>query len=140
MIEKAMVFPLMAKKDDFDNLSRREREVMYAVHRLGEVTAESLQQDMGEDVSYSAARRYLSILHEKGFLMMRKDGPRYCYRPVSDTQEVGLQLLRNAFRNFFRGSSTLGMASFLREEASGKTDKELEKLEKMLRNRDQEPN
>lgn len=130
-------FPLpMAKKkkEDFESLSRREREVMYVVHRLGEVTAESLEREMNDEgFSYSASRRYLSILHDKGFVMMRKDGARYCYRPVNDTHEVGLEMLRTAFHNFFRGSATLGMASFLREEGGKKADTELEALEAMLR-------
>lgn len=129
----------MGKREDYDNLSRREREVMFAVHRLAEVTAESLQQEMEEGFSYSAARRYLAILHEKGFLMMRKDGVRYFYRPVSDTREVGLDLLRSAFRNFFRGSATLGMASFLKEQDDTVTDKTLEELERLLRDSGDRP-
>lgn len=107
---------------------------MYVVHRLGEVTAESLQSEIGGDFSYSGARRYLSILHDKGLLMMRKEGARYCYRPVQDSRQVGLELLRSAFRHFFRGSSTLGMASFLREEKKGGYEKDLEEIEKLLRN------
>lgn len=123
----------MAKRNDFESLSRREREVMYAVHRLGEVTAETLEKEMSEGFSYSGARRYLAILHEKGFLLMRKEGARYCYRPVEDSREVGLSLLRNAFRNFFSGSATLGMASFLRDEESGEASKRLEELERLVR-------
>jgi predicted transcriptional regulator len=123
----------MGESGDFEDLSRREREVMYVVHRLGEVTAESLQREIGEGFSYSGARRYLSMLHDQGLLLMRKDGNRYCYRPVQSTREVGLGLLRKALQHFFNGSATLGMASLLREEKPEDYERELAKIERMLR-------
>ena len=123
----------MTQSDDFENLSRREREVMYIVHRLGEVTAESLQNEVGEGFSYSGARRYLSMLHDRGLLLMRKDGTRYCYRPVQNTREVGMSLLRKALDHFFNGSTTLGMASLLREEKPDDVERELAEIERMLK-------
>lgn len=123
----------MTHSDDFENLSRREREVMYIVHRLGEVTAESLQKEMGDGFSYSGARRYLSMLHDRGLLLMRKDGTRYCYRAVQNTREVGMSLLRKALDHFFNGSTTLGMASLLREEKPADVERELAEIERLLK-------
>lgn len=119
---------------DFDNLSRREREVMYSIHRVGEVSADQLSCEMGGDFSGAAARRYLSILHNKGYLRLRRDGGRCYYRAVRDRRDVGLELLRTTFRNFFGGSAAVGMASFLRKEKSGDDiEDELRDLEQLLR-------
>lgn len=119
-------------KPDFENLSRREREVMYLVHEHGEVSAEKIQQEIETPISYSGARRYLSILEEKGFLQMEKRGNRYYYAPLASSKEVGLKLLKRAFGAFFNGSPTLGIATFVQREGSNLNAEELALLEKMV--------
>lgn len=120
------------KKPDFENLSRREREVMYLVHEHGEVSAEKVEKEIETPISYSGARRYLSILEEKGFLEMEKKGNRYYYRAVENTTEVGLGLLKKAFGSFFNGSPTLGIATFVQREGKSLDKRELAYLEKLV--------
>ncbi|NWK56282.1 BlaI/MecI/CopY family transcriptional regulator [Verrucomicrobiaceae bacterium N1E253] len=120
------------KKPDFENLSRREREVMYLVHEHGEVSAEKVEKEIETPISYSGARRYLSILEEKGFLQMEKRGNRYYYSAVANTTEVGLSLLKKAFGSFFNGSPTLGIATFVQREGKSLDKRELAYLEKLV--------
>ncbi len=120
------------KRPDFENLSRREREVMYLVHEHGEISAERLEKEIENDISYSGARRYLSILEEKGFLQMEKRGKRYYYTPLANSTEVGLSLLKKAFGSFFNGSPTLGIATFVKREGKSLDKTELAYLEKMV--------
>ncbi|MEJ6572224.1 MAG: BlaI/MecI/CopY family transcriptional regulator [Akkermansiaceae bacterium] len=120
------------KKPDFENLSRREREVMYLVHEHGELSAEKLQNEIDTAISYSGARRYLSILEGKGFLQMEKRGNRYYYTPLANSTEVGLNLLKKAFGAFFNGSPTLGIATFVKREGKSLDKRELAYLEKMV--------
>ena len=119
-------------KQDFEKLSRREREVMYVCHRHGRISAELLQQELPNEISYSGARRYLSILEEKGFVSMEKVGVRYFYSPVADTTEVGIDLLKKAFGSFFRGSPVMGIANFVQREGSSLDTHELASLEKLI--------
>ncbi len=120
------------QKPDFENLSRREREVMYVVHQHGRVSAEKLQQELENEISYSGARRYLSILEEKGFLTMEKEGARYFYSPVANTTEVGLGMLKKAFGSFFNGSPVMGIANFVQREGKKLDERELAYLEKLI--------
>jgi len=119
-------------KPDFEKLSRREREVMYVIHREGQVSAEKLQEELPTDMSYSGARRYLSILEEKGFLTMEKKGKRYYYSPVANTTEVGIGMLKKAFGSFFNGSPVMGIANFVQREGRDLDDRELAYLEKLI--------
>ena len=125
-------------KLDFEKLSRREREVMYVCHRNGRVSAELLQQELPNEISYSGARRYLSILEEKGFLSMEKEGVRYFYTPVADTTEVGIDLLKKAFGSFFRGSPVMGIANFVQREGRSLDKRELAYLEKLIQDAKEE--
>lgn len=105
---------------------------MYVVHELGEVCAESLQNQIETTISYSGARRYLSILEEKGFLTMENRGGRYYYKPIANTTEVGLNFLKKIFGSFFEGSPTLGIATFMQREGKQLKKEELASLEKLL--------
>ena len=119
-------------KPDFEKLSRREREVMYVVHRQNQVSAEQLQEELSSDISYSGARRYLSILEEKGFLTMEKQGKRYYYTPVDDTTELGISMLKKAFGSFFNGSPVMGIANFVQREGRDLDNRELAYLDKLI--------
>ena len=125
-------------KQDFEKLSRREREVMYVCHRHGRVSAELLQKELPNAISNSGARRYLSILQDKGFLSMEKEGVRYFYSPVADTTEVGIALLKKAFGSFFRGSPVMGIANFVQREGRSLDTRELAYLEKLIQDAKEE--
>jgi predicted transcriptional regulator len=64
-------------------LSRRERQIMNIVHRLGRVTAAEVLEEIADPPSYSAVRAMLRILEEKGQLLHEQDGPRYVYTAVT---------------------------------------------------------
>ena len=63
-------------------LSRRERQIMEIVYRLGSATSAEVLELLPDPPSYSAVRAMLRILEEKGHLTHRHDGPRYVYSPV----------------------------------------------------------
>jgi len=117
----------------FEDLSRREREVMYFVHANEEVSARMVHESLEPPMTYSVARRCLAILEDKGFLKKRVDGKRYLYRPTANSTEVGLDLIKKAFGSFFKGSPTLGIATFLKREGKRLEEDELDDLEALLR-------
>ena len=57
-------------------LSRRERQIMEIVYRLGSATAAEVLESIPDPPSYSAVRAMMRILEEKGHLTHRHDGPR----------------------------------------------------------------
>jgi len=65
-------FQHMAVKDD--QLSKRERQAMDIVYRLGKATAEEIQEEMPDSPSYSAVRALLSFLTTRMLRIARTPG------------------------------------------------------------------
>ncbi|WP_395741528.1 BlaI/MecI/CopY family transcriptional regulator [Prosthecobacter sp.] len=92
----------MAAKDD--QLSKRERQAMDIVFRLGKATAEEIQEEMPDHPSYSAVRALLSILVGKKLLKHTRESRRYVYEPAISREKARDSALRKLMRTFFDGS------------------------------------
>ena len=98
-------------------LSRREREVMEIVHRLGRATASDVHEVMEDPPSNAAVRSTLRILVDKGHLTHEFDGPRYVYSPTVSPAAARRTALDRVLSTFFDGSTEGAMAALL--EAGG---------------------
>ena len=94
-------------------LSRRERQIMEIVYRLGSATSAEVLELLPDPPSYSAVRAMLRILEEKGHLTHRHDGPRYVYSPVVPRTTARQSALRSLVKTFFDGSATQAVAALL---------------------------
>jgi BlaI family transcriptional regulator, penicillinase repressor len=87
-----------------DPLSRRERQIMDLVYRLGRVSVSEVHQGLPDAPSYSAVRALMGTLTEKGHLVYERDGRRYVYRPAVPAEEASTSALRRVIATFFKGS------------------------------------
>ena len=115
-----------------ENLSRRERQIMEIVYRLGEATAAVVIENLTDPPSYSAVRTHLRILEDKGHLKHRQDGPRYVYLPTVPRSRARTSALRDLLRNFFEGSREQMIAALLDDDAAEISEEELERLSRMI--------
>ena len=113
-------------------LSRREREVLDALHRLGTASAADVRAALADPPSDSAVRTHLRILEEKGHVTHDQDGPRYVYRPTVAREAAGRSALRHLMRTFFEGSPDRAVAALLDETASDLTDDDLDRLASLV--------
>jgi predicted transcriptional regulator len=114
------------------SLSRREREMMDVVFRLGRATAAEVMEGLASPPSYSAVRATLRILEEKGHLRHEADGNRYVYLPTVPAAQVRRSALRSLLDTFFGGSSKQAMVALL-DEADGELPrKELEEIRRLI--------
>src|SRR4030095_12134242 len=114
-------------------LSRRERQIMEIIYRLGAATAAQIHEQIEDPPSYSAIRALLRILVDKQHLQHRAEGPRYIYSPnVSRTKARGAALA-GVVDNFFEGSAVRAAAALL-GSAHGKklTKAELDELSGLI--------
>ena len=95
-------------------LSRREREVMDILFRLGEATVAEVMEEMDDPPTYSAVRSVLRILEEKDQITHREDGPRYIYAPVLEKDRARKAALDHLVETFFDGSAERALAALLR--------------------------
>jgi predicted transcriptional regulator len=119
-------------KNPHTKLSRRERQTMEIVYRLGEVTVNGVLDSLEDPPSYSAMRACMRVLEEKGHLTHRQDGPRYVYVPTVPLNQARKSALRGILRNFFNNSYEQMIAALLDDSDSGPSSEELESLARMI--------
>jgi predicted transcriptional regulator len=112
-------------------LSRRERQIMDVVYRLGQATAAEVLAELPEPPSYSAVRAMLRLLEEKGHVRHEQDGPRYVYLPTVNRDKARKSAMRHLVRTFFDGSTEDAVAALLQNDA-GISDEELARLSKLI--------
>jgi len=114
-------------------LSRREREVMDIVYRLGAATVAEVMDGMDEPPTYSAVRSTVRILEGKGHLTHRHDGNRYVYVPTVDPAAARMSALDHLLETFFEGSAAGAVTALLEERGKKLSRQELEQLSKLIR-------
>lgn len=109
-------------------LSRRERQIMDIVYRLGAATVAEVQAELPDPPSYSAVRALLRILEEKGHLQHDEVGPRYVYSATTPRDVARTSALRRLLTTFFDNSTEKAVAALLDLSGSEMSDEELERL------------
>jgi BlaI family transcriptional regulator, penicillinase repressor len=120
------------------HFSRRERQIMDALHQRGRATAAEVQAALPDPPSYSAVRALLRILEEKGHIKHCTEGARYVYLPRASREAARRSALRRVVSTFFQGSVAQTMAALLETADSRLPDSELDKLEQMINQARQE--
>ena len=113
------------------DLSRRERQIMSALYRLGPATAAEVLEAIPSPPSYSAIRAHLRVLEEKGHVQHEDDGTRYVYRPIVSRERARRGALQDMVHTFFDGSASQAVAALLDGDANI-SKAELEKLMKLI--------
>lgn len=110
------------QKPPQSQLSRREREIMNIVYRLGEASVADVVARMENDPGYDSVRVTLGILEKKGHVKHRQEGRRYVYSPTVSHEKASRSATRNLIQTFFRDSPSrailtlLGMSELTPEE------------------------
>jgi BlaI family transcriptional regulator, penicillinase repressor len=122
----------MASKDPPLDLSRRERQIMEVIYRLGQATAMEVRENLPEAPSATAVRTLLRILEEKGQLRHQVDGVRHVYAPVVPHAEARRSMLEHVVDIFFDGSKAQAMTELLGGSRSNLSDAELDRLSAII--------
>jgi predicted transcriptional regulator len=115
-----------------DRLTRRERQIMDVVYRLGRATVSEVQEAVPDPPSYSAVRALLRILEEKGHLRHEQDGPRYVFLPTVPRDKARRSALRQLVQTFFEGSTAQAVAALLDAPDVKLSDEELDRLSHLI--------
>ncbi|MEQ1566114.1 MAG: BlaI/MecI/CopY family transcriptional regulator [Myxococcota bacterium] len=110
-----------------DPLSRRERQIMDVVYRLGRASVSEVHQSLPDAPSYSAVRALMAVLTEKGHLVHEPEGRRYLYRPTVPADDARTSALQRVVSTFFDGSPLRAALALVSGAKLG--DEELEALE-----------
>jgi len=113
------------------NLSRRERQIMDAVYRLGRATATDVLAQIPEPPGYSAVRAMLRVLENKGHLRHVLEGKSYVYYPTLARTRASRSALQNMLRTFFDGSTEKAVAALL-DMSADLTEDEFARLSRLI--------
>ena len=112
--------------------SRRERQIMDVVYRLGRATAAEVQEQLPDPPSYSAVRAHLRVLEEKGHLRHDQDGPRYVFSPTVPREKARRSALSQLVQTFFEGSTAQAVAALLDAPDARISAEELQRLARLI--------
>ena len=122
-------------------LSRRERQIMDVVYKLGSASVAQVREGMADPPSYSSVRTLMGLLEEKGHLSHEQVGKSYVYRPTVPADVAGRSALSNLLDTFFGGSVEGLVSSLLRSDEVDPTtlDQLAELVESARQSRPTEP-
>jgi BlaI family penicillinase repressor len=101
------------------NSTKRERQIIELLYRLGEASVADVRAAMPDEPSYSAVRAMLNLLVKKRLASTRHEGKRYLYRPARSKEKVGRSAMKNLIRTFF-GSAPVDAVAALLDGFEGK--------------------
>jgi predicted transcriptional regulator len=123
------------KKDGF---SRREREIMDALYKLGRASAAQILELIPEPPTYTAIRTQLSILEKKGHVRHASDGTRYIYEPLVGREQMGKRAIDSLLRTFFDNSVERAVTALITRKDADMSREDLERLSKLIEKAKQE--
>jgi len=86
------------------SLSRRERQIMEIVYRLGRATVADVMEELSGKPAYSTVRAQLGVLESKGHLRHEEESLRYVYLPTVPHRTMRQSALRYLVKTFFDDS------------------------------------
>jgi predicted transcriptional regulator len=113
-------------------LTRRERQIMDILFRLGRATAAEVMEALPGNSSYSTVRTQLRVLEEKGHVRHEDDGVRFVYLPALARHTARKSALRHVVETFFEGSAEKAVAALLGGEGARLTDDQIDRIAEMI--------
>jgi predicted transcriptional regulator len=114
------------------HLSRRERQIMDIVYRLGRATVGEVMEQLTGQPAYSTVRAQLRVLEEKGQLRHEEHGLRYVYLPKLSRNVARQSALRHLIDTFFEGSAGQAVAALLGKDGFKISEDELDRISELI--------
>ena len=121
-----------ADSSGLPQLSRRERQIMDALYRLGRATAAEIRGVVPNPPSYTAIRTHLTLLEEKNQVTHESDGTRFVYSPVVPREEMGQQAIEGVLRTFFNDSIDLVISALMKRRQTKLSPEQIKRLENLI--------
>jgi predicted transcriptional regulator len=114
------------------SLSRRERQIMDILYRLGRATVNEVMAELPGEPNYSTVRTQLRVLETKGHVRHEEQGLRYVYIPTAPRYSVRQSALKHLMETFFEGSAEKMLSTLLGSEAARLSDEDLDRLAQLI--------
>jgi predicted transcriptional regulator len=121
-----------AAKTQPHGFSRREREIMDALFKLGKASAAQIREEIAKPPSYTAVRTLLTILEQKGHVRHLSDGIRYVYEPTVGREEMGRKAIGQVVKTFFGNSLEEAVSALVSAREAKLSHEEFDRLARII--------
>ncbi|HEY2069022.1 MAG TPA: BlaI/MecI/CopY family transcriptional regulator [Rhizomicrobium sp.] len=115
-----------------DGFSRREREIMDVLYKLGRGSAAQILEQMDDPPTYTAIRTLLSILEKKGHVRHVTDGTRYIYEPKVAREQMGKRAIDSLLKTFFDNSVERAVTALITAADADISAEDLDRLSRLI--------
>ena len=116
----------------FEQLSRRERQILDSLYLRGRASAAEVQAAMTNAPGYSAVRAMLRILEEKGHIKHQAEGLKYVYAPVVARDRAKRSAMKHLLETFFSEAPEQAVATLLDVSSRSLKPEELDRMAEMI--------
>lgn len=116
------------EKTDLKELTRRERQIMEIVYRLGRATAMEVMSNLPGRPANATVRTMLNVLEEKGYLRHETEKGKYIYFPTIPLASARKSALDGVLETFFKGAEAAAVISILTKADANLTEEERRRI------------
>ncbi len=120
------------KKTEYNELSKRERQIMDILHQQKEASVAEVLKDIANPPSYSSIRALMNIMEKKGYIKYRKVGLRYVYSPVITSQRAVKGEVKRLLKTYFDNSMEKAVAALIDVNKSNLDEKDFNRLHDLI--------
>lgn len=113
-------------------LTKRERQIMDTLYKLGRATAAEIRQRLDGAPSDSTVRTQLRVLEAKGHVRHEEHGLRYVYLPTVARRSASRSAMRHLVDTFFDGSTAKAVAALLGGDGARVSDEDLDRIARLV--------
>lgn len=113
-------------------LSKRERQIMDVLYRLGRATAAEIREGLSGQPSDSTVRTQLRVLEDKGHVRHEELGLRFVYLPTVPRHSARKSALNHLVETFFDGSHAKVVTTLLGSDAGRLSDEDLDRIAELI--------
>jgi predicted transcriptional regulator len=114
-------------------LTKRERQIMDVLFRLGRATAADIMDALPDSPSNSTVRTQLRVLESKGYVQHDEEGLRFVYSPRVPRHAARRSAVKHLIDTFFDGSSAKLVAALLGGD-NRIPDEDLDRIAELVKN------
>ena len=126
------------RKTLHQDLSRRERQIMNVLYRLGEASVSEIADQLPDAPSETSIRTFLRILGDKRQVKRHREGRRHVYRPAIARKRAARAALSSVLETFFEGSLPEAVAMHLSDPKAQLDPEEIERLRSLVQDATEE--
>jgi BlaI family penicillinase repressor len=113
-------------------LTKRERQIMDLLYRLGRATATEIREGLPGSPSDSTVRTQLRVLEDKGHVRHEEHGLRFVFMPTVPRHAARKSALNHLVDTFFDGSHAKVVTTLLGSDGSRLSDDDLDRIAELI--------